>query len=70
MLTSARLGDAARARERYATLARYAAASDLKYEVTDSLIDAATALFLIGDGAESDRVRLRALALAREGKVP
>jgi len=68
MLTSARLGDAQRARERYAALTRYAAASDLRWEVADSLIDAAIALYLIGDAAESERVRLRALDLAREGK--
>jgi tetratricopeptide (TPR) repeat protein len=68
MLMSARLGDATRARERYATLTRYTTASDLKWEVADSLIDVATALFLIGDAAESERVRLRALELAREGK--
>jgi tetratricopeptide (TPR) repeat protein len=68
MLTSARLGHATRARERYATLARYAAASDLRWEIADSLIDAAIALLLIGDAAESDRARLRALELAREGK--
>lgn len=68
MLTAARLGDAPRARERYATLTRYAAGSDLRWEVTDSLIDAAIALHLIGDDAESERVRLRALARARDGK--
>ena len=68
MLTAARLGDAPRARERYATLTRYAAASDLGWEVTDSLIDAAIALRLIGDDAESERVRLRALERARDGK--
>lgn len=68
ILTAARVGDASRARERYRTLARYATASDLRWEVTDSLLDAATALFLIGDAAEAERVRLRALALAREGK--
>lgn len=69
VLTSARLGDAQRARERYRTLARYAATSDLNWEVADSLIDAAMALFLIGDAAESERARLRALELAREGKL-
>ena len=68
VLMSARLGDAARARERYRMLARYAATSDLRWEVSDSLIDAATALYLIGDAAEAERVRLRALDLAREGK--
>ena len=68
MLTSARLGDATRARERYTTLTHYAAASDLRWEVADSLIDAATALFLIGEAAESERIRLRALELARENK--
>lgn len=68
MLTSARLGDATRARERYVTLARYAATSDHRWEFADSLIDAALALYLIGDAAESERVRLRALELAREGK--
>ena len=68
MLTSARVGDANRARERYRTLTRYAAGSDHRWEVTDSLIDAAIALFLIGDAAESEGVRLRALELAREGK--
>ena len=68
ILTSARLGDAGRARERYAALTRYAAASDLKWEVTDSLIDAATALYLLGDAVEAERARLRALELAREAK--
>ena len=50
------------------TLARYAATSDHRWEFADSLIDAALALYLIGDAAESERVRLRALELAREGK--
>jgi tetratricopeptide (TPR) repeat protein len=68
IVTAARLGDAERARQRYAALARYAAASDHQYEVTDALIEAATALFLIGDAAEADRVRARALELARKGK--
>ena len=68
MLMSARLGDATRARERYRSLTHYAKSSDLRWEVADSLVDAATALFLIGDAAESERVRLRALDLAREGK--
>ncbi len=69
MLMSARLGDVTRARERYLTLTRYAATSDHNWEVTDSLVDAATALYLIGDVAEAERVRLRALELAREGKL-
>ena len=68
IVTAARLGDAERARRRYAMLARYAAASDHQYEVADALIDAATALFLIGDVAEAQRVRGRALELANEGK--
>jgi len=69
MLMSARLGDAPRARERYGTLTRYAAASDHRWEVTDALIDAATALFLMGDAAESERVRQRALKLASENGI-
>jgi tetratricopeptide (TPR) repeat protein len=68
IVTAARLGDAERARERYAMLARHAAASDHQYEVTDALIDAATALFLLGDVAEAERVRARALELANKGK--
>lgn len=68
IVTAARLGDAERARRRYAMLARYAAASDHQYEVTDALIEAATALFLLGDVAEAERVRARALELANEGK--
>ncbi|HKN67832.1 MAG TPA: hypothetical protein VJW73_16225 [Gemmatimonadaceae bacterium] len=68
IVTAARLGDADRARERYATLARYAAASDYQWELTDALIEAATALFLLGDAAEAERVRARALELASEGK--
>lgn len=67
IVTAARLGDAERARRRYAMLARYAAAADHQYEVADALIDAATALFLIGDVAEAARVRARALELANEG---
>ena len=68
MLASARLGDVARARRRYAALEHHAAASDHRYEVTDALVDAAAALLLIGDAAESERVRLQALELARDGK--
>ena len=68
MLMSARLGDANRARRHYLDLARYATASDHRYEVTDTLIDAAAALFLIGDVREAERVRARALELAKEGK--
>ena len=68
IVTAARLGDVERARRRYAELARYAAASDHQWEVTDALIEAATALFLLGDIAEAERVRARALALANEGK--
>ena len=67
MLASARLGDVARARHRYAALRHHAAASDHQYEVTDALVDAAAALLLIGDIAESERVRVHALELAREG---
>lgn len=68
MLASARLGDARRARERYRTLMRYTATSDHRWEVTDALVDAAIALLVIGDAAESERVRLQAGALARESK--
>ena len=68
MLASARLGDVARARHRYAALGHHAATSDHRYEVTDALVDAAAALLLIGEAAESEHVRLQALELAREGK--
>ena len=68
IVTAARLGDAERTRRRYAELARYAAASDHQYEVTDALIEAATALFLLGEVAEAERVRARALELANEGR--
>ena len=68
ILTAAQLGDAAHVRRRYEALTSYASASDHTYEVTDALIDAATALFLIGDAAESERVQLRAVELARQGR--
>ena len=68
MLMSARLGNADSARRHYVALAAYASATDHRYEVTDTLIDAATALFLIGDVAEAERVRARALELASAGK--
>jgi len=68
VVTAARLGDAARTRHRYEMLTRYASTADHKYEVTDALIDAATALFLIGNAAEAERVRQRALVLASENK--
>ena len=68
MLMSARLGNAQSARRHYLALAAYATAADHRYELTDTLIDAATALFLIGDVAEAERVRARALELASAGK--
>lgn len=68
MLMSARLGNADSARRHYLALAAHASASDHRYEVTDTLIDAAAALFLIGDVAEAERVRARALELASAGK--
>jgi tetratricopeptide (TPR) repeat protein len=68
MVTSARLGNAGGTRRHYAALTVYASASDHRYELTDTLIDAATALFLIGDVAEAERVRVRALELASAGK--
>lgn len=68
ILTAAQLGDAAHVRRRHEVLIGYAAASDHTYEVADALVDAATALFLIGDAAESERAQRRALALAREGR--
>ena len=68
ILTAARLGDAARTRSGFAQLLRAADGSDHRYEIADALVDAAAALWLIGDRTAAEDVRVRALEMASAGK--
>ena len=68
MLMSARLGQTARARQLLVDLVQRVGTADLSYSITDAFIDAAHAMYLIGERQEAERLRSRAIEMATGGE--
>lgn len=68
MLMSSRLGQTAKVRQLLIELLRRAGTVDFSYEITGAFIDAAHAMCLIGESQEGERLRSRALRMARAGE--